>query len=161
MIHRKTTLTMALAALLTTGTTSVMAQQGPGAAPGQGPGGAPEQGQGAAPGQGQGGAPGQGTQGAPAGAPPAPDVELTDSLVDDFVEAFAEVRKIEQDFAGELEDTQDPEKAQSLHQEAQEKMVEAVESTGMDVQKYNDVAMALQNDPDRLEEVIERAEEKE
>jgi hypothetical protein len=87
-------------------------------------------------------------------------VELTDEVVDDFVDAFSEVQKIEEDFAQQLDETEDQAEAQSIHQEAQEKMVEAVEGTGMNVEEYNEVAMALQGDPERLEEVIERTQDR-
>ncbi|MGM0678122.1 MAG: DUF4168 domain-containing protein [Pseudomonadota bacterium] len=94
------------------------------------------------------------------GAMPGADVDLSEGTIDDFVDAFVEVQKVNEDFAQRLEDATDAEEAQALHQEAQEEMVQAVEDTGMNAEEYNEVAMALQNDPELLDQVVQMAEER-
>ncbi|ANB01638.1 DUF4168 domain-containing protein [Ectothiorhodospira sp. BSL-9] len=94
------------------------------------------------------------------GAMPGADVDLSDDTIDAFVDAFVEVQKVNDDFAQRLENAADAEEAQALHQEAQEEMVQAVEGTGMNVEEYNEVAMALQNDPELLDQVVQMAEER-
>ncbi len=88
----------------------------------------------------------------------APDVDLSEEDIDTFVAAFVAVQEVREDFADRLQDAEDESEAQSMQQEAQDEMVSAVEDAGMDVEQYNEVAMALQNDPELMQEVQERAE---
>ncbi|MGM0552616.1 MAG: DUF4168 domain-containing protein [Pseudomonadota bacterium] len=178
---RKTALTIALTSLFAVGGVASAqydgagggAQDGAQGEMGGAQGGAPPQGgaqQGGAPPQGgaqQGGAPPQGGAqggaqgGGAAGAPPmqeAPEVDLSEEEVDTFVDAFVAVQKVREDFAERLQDAEDEGDAQAMQQEAQDAMVSAVEDAGMDVEEYNEVAMALQNDPELMQEVQERAE---
>lgn len=124
---RKTVLTLALAAMFAAGG-SAFAQSSGGA--GQAP------------------APGEQTPAAP---------PMTEQTVDVFVEAFVEVQEIREDFTERLNSASDESEAQAMQQEAQEQMIEAVEQSGMSVQEYNDAAMALQNDPELMQKVEEKA----
>jgi hypothetical protein len=47
-----------------------------------------------------------------------------------------------------------------MQQEAQEEMLRAVEQTGMSIQEYNEVATALQRDPELLQQVRQMAEQR-
>lgn len=85
---------------------------------------------------------------------------LTDQTVDTFVDAFVEVQKVRTEITAEMDGASDPEEAQAMQAEAQERMIEAVEGAGMSVEEYNEVAMALQNDPERMQEVQQRADER-
>ena len=129
MTIRKTASTLALAAMFAAGG-SAFAQSSGGA--GQAP------------------APGEQT---PAAAP------MTEKTVDVFVDAFVSVQEIREDFAERLQSASDEAEAQATQQEAQEKMIQAVEQSGMSVQEYNDAAMALQNDPELMRKVQEKAAE--
>jgi len=128
MTIRKTALTIALAALFAAGGTAVAQSYGGGA--GQAP------------------APGETT---PATA------ALTEQTVDTFVDAFVSVQEIREEFTERLHSASDEAEAQAMQQEAQEKMMQAVEESGMSVQEYNEVAMALQNDPELMQQVQEKA----
>ena len=128
MTIRKTALTIALTALFAAGGTAVAQSYGGGA--GQAP------------------TPGQTT---PATA------ALTEQTVDTFVDAFVAVQEIREDFTERLHSASDEAEAQAMQQEAQEKMMRAVEESGMSVQEYNEVAMALQNDPALMQQVQEKA----
>ncbi len=88
----------------------------------------------------------------------APDVDLSDEDIDTFVEAFVSVQEVREDFADRLQEAEDETEAQEMQQEAQDEMVSAVEDAGMSVEEYNEVAMALQNDPELMQEVQEQAE---
>ncbi len=129
MTIRKTVSTLALAAMFAAGG-SAFAQSGGGA--GQAP------------------VPGEKT---PATA------AMTEQTVDAFVDAFVAVQEIREDFAERLQSASDESEAQAMQQEAQAEMIQAVEQSGMSVQEYNDVAMALQNDPELMQQVQERAAE--
>ncbi|MFP4182446.1 MAG: DUF4168 domain-containing protein [Thiohalospira sp.] len=143
------------------------AEQGQGAqgqgqgAQGQGQGaqgqgqGAQGQGQGAQ-GQGQGA---QGAQGAQGQGGEGKEIDVDDEMLDNFSDAYVEVRDIQSDFADKLGSVEDREKAQEMQREAQEKMVSAVEDSDLSVQEYNQVASQMQNDPDLREKVMERTED--
>jgi hypothetical protein len=85
---------------------------------------------------------------------------LTEQTVDTFVDAFVAVQEVREDFAERLGSATNEGEAQTMQQQAQENMLRAVEQTGMSVQEYNDVATALQNDPELLQQVRQMAEER-
>ncbi|WP_019625665.1 DUF4168 domain-containing protein [Thioalkalivibrio sp. ALJT] len=156
MNMRKTILTLALTSLFAVGG-AASAQYGgaEGGAGGGDMGGA----QGGQPPAHEGGAGAQG--GAAQGGAPmqeAPSVDLSEQDIDTFVSAFVAVQEVREDFANRLQSAEDETEAQSMQQEAQDEMVSAVEDAGMSVEEYNEVAMALQNDPELMQEVQERAE---
>ncbi len=82
---------------------------------------------------------------------------LTDQTIDTFVDAFVAVQDIREDFTERLHGASDEAEAQALQAEAQEKMLRAVEESGMSVQEYNEVALALQNDPELMQRVQDKA----
>ena len=98
----------------------------------------------------------QGT-GQPAFGEATPQTAVTDQTVDTFVDAFVAVQGIREEYTERLHGASDEAEAQALQQEAQEEMMRAVEQSGMSVQEYNEVAMALQNDPALMERVQEKA----
>jgi hypothetical protein len=88
----------------------------------------------------------------PEGAAPPPQsqpeaVEVSDEQLRQFVDAATEVQSVQEEYAAEIQSTQEADEAQSLRQEAQEKMVEAVEGAGLSVSEYNLIAQRLQEDP--------------
>jgi hypothetical protein len=91
--------------------------------------------------------------------PPAQqeDMEVSDEMLDNFAEAVTTVQAVQQEYSAEIQSTQDTDKAQSLRQEAQQKMVDAVENTGLTVSEYNLISQRLQSDQD-LAQRFERAQ---
>ncbi len=77
--------------------------------------------------------------------------EVTDAQLEQFVDAATEVQTVQQEYAAEIQATQEQAEAQSLRQEAQEKMVEAVEGSGLSVSEYNLIAQRLQQDQSLVE----------
>ncbi len=77
-----------------------------------------------------------------------PQTDVSEQELQQFAEAQTQISEIQQDFAGRLQDVEDPEKAHELQVQANEEMTEAVESAGLDVDSFNDIAMAIQNDPE-------------
>lgn len=95
-------------------------------------------------------------------APPAQEPEQTDvsqAELQQFAEAQVEIAEIQQDFSGRLQGVEDPEKAHELQLEANEKMTEAVETAGLDVEAFNRIAMAIQNDPELQQQLTEMIEQ--
>jgi hypothetical protein len=77
-----------------------------------------------------------------------PQVEVSDSELKKFAEAQAEITSIQQDFSGRLQGVDDPEAAHELQVQANAEMTEAVAEAGLDVESFNNIAMAIQNDPE-------------
>ncbi len=130
-----------------------LAQQAP---PPEGQQGQPPQGQ---PPQGQ---PPEGQP--PAAEPPpmqqqqAPSVDVSDAQIDQFAEAYMEVAELRETYTDQIVQAEDAERATELQQEANSKMIEAVESTGLTVAEYNSIAEAMDADPELRERIIEHLE---
>ena len=79
--------------------------------------------------------------------PPPQQVEVSDAMLEQYVEVAAKVTEIRNDFQQQMAGVETSEEAQSLQEEASAEMVEAVQSSGMSVEDYNQIAYALQSDP--------------
>ncbi|QOC23238.1 DUF4168 domain-containing protein [Wenzhouxiangella sp. AB-CW3] len=91
-------------------------------------------------------------------APPPAEPEQTDvsdQELQQFAEAQTEISSIQQDFSARLQGVDDPEEAHELQVEANEKMTDAVEDAGLDVESFNRIAMAVQNDPELQEQLTD------
>jgi len=84
---------------------------------------------------------------------PPQDVDVSTAELESFSEARTAITEIQQDYSQRLQGADDPEKANSLQQEANEEMIGAVEDTGLNVEKFNEIAMAVQNDPELQQEL--------
>jgi GTP1/Obg family GTP-binding protein len=88
----------------------------------------------------------------------APEPEQTDvsqQELQQFAEAQGEISSIQQDFSARLQGVEDPEEAHELQIQANEKMTDAVEDAGLDVESFNRIAMAIQNDPELQQQLTE------
>lgn len=79
--------------------------------------------------------------------------EVSDAQLQLYVQAASEITEIRQSFQEKMSSADSAEQAQSLQQEASEAMVGAVESVGLSVEEYNQIAYALQSDADLRERV--------
>lgn len=77
---------------------------------------------------------------APGAATTATQAQIPDEKVEQFVEAYVEVQKINRDYSEQLQSTEVPEKATELQQEAQTKMQEAVTDSGLTIPEYQQIA---------------------
>jgi hypothetical protein len=93
----------------------------------------------------------------PATPPPtASSEDISDEQLEKFSGAFDDIQEIRTKFQQRLESVQDPEQAQQLQQQANQEMLQAVEGNGMDPQEYNEIARAVNGDPEvqkRFEEI--------
>lgn len=96
------------------------------------------------------------------GQPPAagqqqPSVEtnFSDAELQSFVDVQGDLQAVREEYTELLEATEDPAEAQSLQEEASQEMVEVLESSELDVETYNQIAMALQQDQELLQRVQE------
>jgi predicted PurR-regulated permease PerM len=90
-------------------------------------------------------------QQAPApGQAPAADEETLRS----FAVATLEIQEISQTYQPQLEAAQSPEEQQEIAQTANAEMVQAVEAVpGINVDQYNAIAEAAQNDPQMMQQI--------
>lgn len=75
-------------------------------------------------------------------------IEISEAAVDKFIEVHKQVESIRGEYVELLQQADDQEVAMEIQQEAQEKMVKKVEDSGMEVQQYNIIAQAAQQNPD-------------
>lgn len=80
---------------------------------------------------------------------------FSDSEIELFVEAQAEVMEIRDEYIELLEQAEDRDEAMALEQEASELMVSAVEETGISVAEYSAIAEAAAEDMDLAERIRE------
>ena len=91
----------------------------------------------------------QGEAQAPTTPQAAPQtVEISEAAVDKFIDVQQKVESIRGEYVELLQQAKDQQAAIEIQQEAQQKMVEKVEESGMEVQQYNLIAQAAQRDPD-------------
>lgn len=76
----------------------------------------------------------------------APAMDVSESQVESFVDAYMAVQGINQEYTQKLQNVEDPEKATEMQQEAQTKMQEAVSDTGLSISEYQQIAQAAGQD---------------
>ncbi|WP_339616920.1 DUF4168 domain-containing protein [uncultured Gilvimarinus sp.] len=87
----------------------------------------------------------------------APQMDVSDEQVGDFVEAYVAVQTLNQEYATKLQAmTDSPEKSQKLQKEAQTEMKSAITDTGLTLEEYKQIALAA-NDSEQLRQRISSA----
>ncbi|NLJ62018.1 MAG: DUF4168 domain-containing protein, partial [Alcaligenaceae bacterium] len=80
-------------------------------------------------------------------APAAPEVvQPTDEELERYIGAAQKVAAVAQEYQPQLEQASDDAARQQIMQEADEKMVAAVEEDGLSVEEYNGISLAIQQD---------------
>lgn len=74
--------------------------------------------------------------------------DVSDKELQQFADAQAELASIQQEYSQKLQNVEDPERATSLQRQANEEMKTAVKDVGLNVQSFNEIAMAIQNSPE-------------
>ena len=82
--------------------------------------------------------------------------QISEEKVDQFVTAYVEVQKINQEYSEQLQATEVPEKATELQQEAQTKMQEAVTDSGLTIPEYQQIASRAGQDQDLRARIQEK-----
>lgn len=110
----------------------------------------------------EGGAQGGGQQAAPGAQQEVEEIDVSDSEVEEFVDAYMAVQGVNQEYTQKLQEVEDPEKATELQQEAQGEMQSAVDDSGLSIEKYQQIANQAGQDEDlrgKIEEALaERSE---
>jgi len=90
----------------------------------------------------------------PPAAPAAPEiVQPTDEQLERYVAAARKVAEVAQEYQPQLEQAEDQAAQQQIMQEADEKMVAAVEADGFSVEEYNGISLAIQQDSELRQKV--------
>ncbi|MFB9146737.1 DUF4168 domain-containing protein [Halomonas alkalicola] len=88
----------------------------------------------------------------------APATDFTDEQLEQFAEVSQEIVVISQEYTERLQAAEDEAAQQEVQMEANDKMVEAVEKGGLDVDTFNAIGMAVQQDPELMQRVQEKVE---
>lgn len=88
----------------------------------------------------------------------APDV--SDSQKEQFVDAYLALQEVRQDYSEQVQNAEGQEEAQSIQQEARDAMMTAITDTGMSMEEYQEVAMAMQQDDEVRQELADMIQER-
>ncbi|MBU1187496.1 MAG: DUF4168 domain-containing protein [Gammaproteobacteria bacterium] len=78
----------------------------------------------------------------------APPAEVPVEKLEKFVDAQKSILDIQKKYSNKMENTDDQKQSEQLRQQANQEMVVAVEEAGLDVDSYNQIAMAVRADPE-------------
>lgn len=96
---------------------------------------------------------------APTGAEAAAAAQnFSDAELQKFADASRQIAEISQDYTARLQDAEGQEAQQEVRVEANEKMIEAVHDSGLDVETFNAIGQAIQQDPELMKRVQEMAQ---
>lgn len=88
----------------------------------------------------------------------APATDFSDEQLQQFVEASEEIVVISQEYTERLQTADDEASMQEVQMEANDKMIEVVEDSGLNVDTFNDIGQAVQQDPELMQRVQEMAQ---
>ncbi|MDN6179505.1 MAG: DUF4168 domain-containing protein [Halomonas subglaciescola] len=94
---------------------------------------------------------------APAAEAPAQD--FSDSQLQQFADASQEIAVVSQEYTERLQSAEGEDDQQEVRAEANEKMIDIVENSGLDVDTFNEIGQAIQQDPEMMQRVQEMAGE--
>lgn len=84
---------------------------------------------------------------------------FSDEQLQQFADASQEIAVISQEYTQRLQAADDEAAQQEIRLEANDKMVEVVEDSGLEVDTFNAIGHAIQQDPELLQRVQVMAEE--
>jgi hypothetical protein len=85
----------------------------------------------------------------------APAQDFSDEQLEQFADASQEIAVISQDYTQRLQEAEDEQSQQEVRAEANDKMIEVVEDSGLDVETFNAIGQAIQQDPEMMQRVQE------
>lgn len=107
---------------------------------------------------------------APATSPPtatSPDTTATTSTVgvndtklEQFADAYVKIQTLKKDADAKQTTSADPAAAQKQQAELQSKMAEAVQTSGLDVNEFNQIAQAMVSDTDLRAKVLAKVQQR-
>ncbi|MCG6658850.1 DUF4168 domain-containing protein [Halomonas campisalis] len=88
----------------------------------------------------------------------APTMDVSDEQLQQFADASEDIVVISEEYTERLHAAEDEAAQQEVQMEANDKMVEAVEESGLDVDTFNTIGQAVQQDPELMQRVQEMVE---
>lgn len=91
-------------------------------------------------------------------APPAAQqqqMNVNDAQLQEFAQAQAAIREVQTKYQGQAKAIETQEEMQTLQQKASQEMVQAIRSTDLTVQQYNQIANLVQSNPQIREKYME------
>ncbi|WP_163559890.1 DUF4168 domain-containing protein [Halomonas sp. NO4] len=85
--------------------------------------------------------------------------DISDQQLQQFADASQEIAVISQEYTQRLQEAEDEQTQQEVRMEANDKMVEVVEDSGLDVDTFNAIGQAIQQDPEMMQRVQEMAQD--
>ncbi|MDZ7827461.1 MAG: DUF4168 domain-containing protein [Gammaproteobacteria bacterium] len=93
-------------------------------------------------------------------AQPSPQAQKFEpATVDAFVDVFGDINEIRQDYSRQIRNAEDQQTARNLQREAQQEMMETVQSSDIDVDTYNAISRRMNQDQEFAREIVERAQD--
>lgn len=92
----------------------------------------------------------------PETAPVVQQNQYTDQELDMFASSYQAIMEAREKYAAELEAVEDEDKSQALIARANEEINNLVGRYGLSVEKYNEIAQSLQNDPELVQRVMDK-----
>ncbi|WP_017430969.1 DUF4168 domain-containing protein [Vreelandella jeotgali] len=97
---------------------------------------------------------------APSPSAEAPAQDFSDSQLQQFADASQEIAVVSQEYTQRLQSAEGEEAQQDVRAEANEKMIQIVENSGLDVDTFNAIGQAIQQDPEMMQRVQKMAGDK-
>lgn len=89
----------------------------------------------------------------------APVQDFSDEQLQQFADASQEIAVISQEFTQRLQEAEDEAAQQEVREEANDRMIQVVEDSGLDVDTFNAIGQSIQQDPEMMQRVQEMASE--
>lgn len=87
----------------------------------------------------------------------APERDFSDQQLQQFADASQEIAVISQEYTQRLQAAEDEQAQQDVRAEANDKMIEIVENSGLNVETFNAIGQAIQQNPEMMQRVQEMA----
>ncbi|RUR26778.1 DUF4168 domain-containing protein [Vreelandella andesensis] len=87
----------------------------------------------------------------------APAQDFSDQQLQQFADAAQEIAVLSQEYTQRLQETEDETAQQEVRAEANDRMIEVVEDSGLDVDTFNAIGQSIQQDPEMMQRVQEMA----
>jgi GTP1/Obg family GTP-binding protein len=87
----------------------------------------------------------------------APTQDFSDQQLQQFADASQEIAVISQEYTQRLQEAEDEATQQEVRAEANDRMIEVVEDSGLDVDTFNAIGQSIQQDPEMMQRVQEMA----
>lgn len=79
--------------------------------------------------------------------------DFSDQQLQKFADASQEIAAISQSYTQQLQNAEGEEAQQSIREEANNEMIDAVEGSGLEVETFNTIGQAVQQNPELMEKV--------